>query len=320
MTSECNFFWNNILLYAAKMFINCVLWGVTILCVFFMIKYNRFSQRASNILVTNLLISDSLSALLSSVYREYINNCDVKPFLHCTFVLYFARTFGYISMSFLLFFTIERYVKLTTTPTSYEKIMSKTKIKIAIICIWCGFILFSLATTPYWIYLAIPNLRNSTVEHCVYSENLEPLIGLITLFISQFLSVIILVVVNVTLGFKVRSLVQRSEIRLGLSAEQMEDNRKLIKKVEINVFIMSLALTIMNVAIFGLTVIDLIKFLKALKLISYDANTYVLNLFLFFVTIYPFCEAMVCFLMNRDMIDCSRALWQATHRRLSVRR
>ncbi|KII69788.1 hypothetical protein RF11_12671 [Thelohanellus kitauei] len=282
-----------------------------------MVTNEKFRRRVPNIIVSNLLISDSLSALLSSPYREYLSNCNVKPYVECTIVTYFTRTFGYISMAFLMFFTVERYLKLIKSPDEYMIIMSKKRLIIAIISIWVGFIIFSLITTPYWIFLSIDSIRNSLVPVCVYSFSMEPLVGFVTLFLSQFLSVIVLVGINIVLGIKIRNIIIKTETTFGVTREQMERNRKIIKKVELNVFIMSAVLTLLNLSIFGLTVMDLIEFSNALKLSNIKIPGVALNVFVFFVTIYPFCEAMVCFFMNRDMQDLLKKLLHSTARNIA---
>ncbi|KII63293.1 hypothetical protein RF11_04952 [Thelohanellus kitauei] len=288
------------------------LWIVTGISIFLLITDKKFRNRVPNIIVTNLLISDSLSSLLSSLFREYFINCKVKPYTECTIIIVFTRTFGYISMAFLMFFTVERYIKLTYQPYEYMIFMSKTRLKIAISSIWIGFSVFSVVTTPYWIFLSIPSLRDSSVKVCVYSNSMEPLTCFITLFLSQFLSIIIMMVINVDLVIKIRKIVKESGIKLGVRKEQEKHNLKLVKSVELNIFILSFLLTLLNLGICAFTVVDLIDLRNDLSESDVHIPSVVFRIFALYATLYPCCEAFVCFFMNRDIMDRMRTLFPKT--------
>ncbi|KII73369.1 hypothetical protein RF11_02357 [Thelohanellus kitauei] len=309
MAAECHFDSTDIILFIFKIIFYCILWTVTGICLYFLATDRSFRKRVSNVIITNLLVSDSLSALLASIHRAYLLNCEIKPYVECTIITFFTRTFGYTSMAFLVLLNVDRYLKISKNLHEYAIIMNKKRLSISIAAIWVGFVFFSIVTTPYWIYLSIPRYRNSTVPVCVYSNSMEPLVSFITLFFSQFLSMIAMVVINVHLMVKLRKIMKEANKTIGITKEQAEKNQRMIKNVEINVFIMSFLLTALNLVVFGLTVMDLIEFSNDLNLIKIKIPDSVFKIFAILISLYPFCEAMVCFTMNEDIMGRMKRLF-----------
>ncbi|KAF1742031.1 hypothetical protein MXB_4348, partial [Myxobolus squamalis] len=189
------------------------------MAVYLLIQNKRFRKRAPNLIISHLLLSDSISALLG-IYRSYLTSCTKIKFIECSLVIFPARTFGYTSTAFLLFFAIDRYIKVTKRPLQYNRLMNYKNLRIGISSVWILSIIFSIITTPYWIKLTIPKERNTSFSGCYYSIAMEPVTGLITIIICQFFSIILLIAINVIFVIEVRKKIIQTETQLSVSAEQ----------------------------------------------------------------------------------------------------
>ncbi|KII66165.1 hypothetical protein RF11_11987 [Thelohanellus kitauei] len=204
-------------------------------------------------------------------------------------------------MALLLFFTIERYLKLVKPDIHYKVLMSKFRLWAGITAIWAGGISFSFVTTPYWITFKVKKLLTKPREMCVFSTIMEPLSGMITLFISQLLAIVVLIVINCILGVKIRRIFQSVRQRLPTSHEQELRNKEILKKVEVNLFIMSNIYALLYIPSLGLSVIDILAFFGQLKERQYKPNERAVFVLVNLAAIYPFCEAVTCFFLNKDL-------------------
>ncbi|KII73365.1 hypothetical protein RF11_02353 [Thelohanellus kitauei] len=228
MPSGCEFSGFDLINFSLKLLCNSLLWIVTGISIYLIYTNVKFQKRVTNIILTNILISDSLSALLSALYREYLSNCKIKPYTECTVVIFFSRTFGYISMAFLIFFTVERYFKLTKPAYEYSVRDCRNMDRI-----------YNILSR----YDAILN----TFNH----PELQEFVGTCMCFLPFYGAFDL---------FHYAIYQPESEIKLEATREQAEINKKIIKSVELDVFFMSLVLTALNLTTLGFTVTDLIKY------------------------------------------------------------
>ncbi|KII66175.1 hypothetical protein RF11_11998 [Thelohanellus kitauei] len=215
-------------------------------------------------------------------------------------MIYFIRTLSYISLAFLLFFTLERYWKLTKDIKKYDALMRDSKFRTVVALIWIGFILFSTALTPVWRRLFGKERNLTSVDICIFSTTMEPHVGFVTSIISQFLPLTSIVVINCILGVKIRRILQQNQQNLNLSEEQQLRNEMIIKKVEFNLFVMSNLFSFLNLPIIVLNSFELIQFAHFIGAPSVEIPVIIVRVFLFFASVYPLIEALICLILNQD--------------------
>ncbi|KII66173.1 hypothetical protein RF11_11996 [Thelohanellus kitauei] len=248
--------------------------------------------------------------MVETFFRESLNYCSEISFKECTFMIYFIRTFSYISLAFLLFFTLERYWKLTKDIRKYEALMRDSRFRTVVALIWIGFITFSTALTPDWKRLFGKERNSTSVDICIFSKSMEPHIGFVTSFISQFLPLTSIVAINCILGVKIRRILQQNQQKLNLSEEQQLKNENIIKKVEFNLFVMSNLIAFLNLPIIVLNSFDLIQFAHLIGAPPVEIPITVIRFFLFFASMYPFAEALICLILNQDFKGLLLEKWQ----------
>lgn len=303
MSKLCGITKSNIGIIVLSFIMKIILWSVTVLSIYALKNIKKFRERASNIIIVNILITDSLSTLTSGIYGTYLRTCKSITYQECTTMIVASRTFAYISVAFMVFFSIERYCKVTKPPLEYNILFSKNRINYSIAAIWILFTFFSITTTPFWIYLTTPELSHYEYPFCTFSTVMEPLVGIITIFLANILPTIFLVWINVVLAVKVRTIFVQTEKKINLTDVQKDRNKEIVKKVELNIFIMCFTLTLINLSILGVYIYDMVAFFSyLLNTNSYeDFNASKLLTILIFT--HPMLEAVTCFLLNKDMME-----------------
>lgn len=279
------------------------LWFVTVFSIYALIKIKKFRERASNVIMVNLLISDSLNTIFAGLYGAYLRTCDNIRYNECTYVIVVSRTFTYISMAFMVFLSVERYFKVVTNQLEYNLMFSKSRVDSSIAAIWILLSFFSVSTTPFWIYLITPEMNIIARPFCTYSTVMEPLVGIITLILANFLPTIFLIVLNTILAKRVRYIFLQSEKKLNYSDAQKDKNKQIVKKVELNIFMMSFALTIINLLLMAVLVYDMYIFICYMKDTTIVVDKNVSKFLTSMISFHPMLEAFTCFLLNKDMVE-----------------
>ncbi|KAF0991414.1 hypothetical protein HZS_4605 [Henneguya salminicola] len=96
---NCTFTDFNVFILTTQIATDIILFAVTFFIIYFVVTKNKIRKSASNIILMNLLISDSIAALSTHQVRSYFDNCETISYISCTIVMFFTRTFGYISMA-----------------------------------------------------------------------------------------------------------------------------------------------------------------------------------------------------------------------------
>ncbi|KII64394.1 hypothetical protein RF11_05371 [Thelohanellus kitauei] len=106
--------------------------------------------------------------------------------------------------------------------------------------------------------------------------------------------------------------------RLPTSNEQDDRNKEILKKVEVNLFIMSNIYALLYIPCLGLSVIDILAFLGQLNATTYQPNERATFVLVNLAAIYPFCEAITCFFLNKDLKGLMQDFWRKSVGNISV--
>ncbi|KII66172.1 hypothetical protein RF11_13647 [Thelohanellus kitauei] len=196
--------------------------------------------------------------------------------------------------------------------------MHYSRFRTVVALIWIGLITFSTALTPDWKRLFGKERNSTSVDICIFSKTMEPHIGFVTSLISQFLPLTSIVVINCILGVKIRRILQEYQQKMIFSQEQQRRNNIIIKKVEFNLFIMSNLFAFLNVPILVLNSFDLIRFAHLIGAPPVEIPITVIRFFLFFASMYPFAEALICLILNQDFKELLLEKWQIIKKKTNL--
>lgn len=255
----------------------------------------RWLRKSYNYIVLTLFWSDVTSSIFLSTSRLILTLCDQFHIINCTIIISFTRYFGLVSLTMLCFLTIERYLKIVNHK-KYHKLLNIKKTKIIILCVMIISALVVVLFDTNWKNLLDNNFINKKLRYCSYSFTLNPIYGLIILVLTQFSTIVIIIVFNVMLIKYISNFNKKFVLII-----QNKNNKKLEKrKAEITISISAVSLSLCYfIFVIPINILDMISYSNQIKVTNKVVITkFAIEICIYLVLLYPAVEGLLFVFTN----------------------
>lgn len=284
-----------------------LLLAIVVFSLFLIIKHENF-RTINNYLFLNLFLSDFLSSAIGGPIRLYFDWQNTYTLTSCYFAIGFIRAFGYISLSTLVFISVERYLKILDVH-KYVKYINMRKIRIAIVIQWILAFILSFVIDVEWEKYQYADWR-APIPFCFYDTILRNIHGIILSLVVSIGVIIIVIIVHVVLFIRVKD-----HFKL-LEAEENErqannvagihhfEKKSARLKVEVKIAIMTIAIVLAySLFVFPIIFVDLIRMFDQLVDLENTIHTpeKVIQISIALASMYPTAESILFLILNKPV-------------------
>lgn len=267
--------------------------------IYFTLKFRSFRERIANKIILHMLISDLFLTIFYQ-YKRAVNITQSSNILQCTIITVFISSFINTSSGFLLYFCVERYVKVSSCINRYIILFNEKKVRLLTMGVWVLVPFLSVIMTLDWDRVVMTNTQTHRNIYCLNSIVMDPICGILYLIFSSLIPLVALMVINLLLWKHIRNEIYLILNSLKVSYDVKIRNRIILRNVKIRLIIATILFMIIYVGNVVMAFFVIVTFMNNLEMTDLNFSDSRKRITTLHSIVYPLFKAIISILLNPD--------------------